>query len=708
MKSALIIECISIPLRKKFYKNTAMNTKRTLSVFLITIFISLCTFNINAQRHLMRFPDINNDFAVFVQGEDIWTVSSEGGIANRITINDGQERFPRISPDGSMIAFTGDYDGNGDIYVMNRYGGDIARVTWHPGYDQMIGWHPINNKIIFTSSRQGWPRFPRLYMINPDGTEMEELIMHDASQGSFSPDGKQIAYNRTSREFRTWKRYKGGTAQEIWLYDFASDQMKNLTNWEGTDRMPMWIKDKIYFTSDRNRTLNIYCIDPKTGETEQLTFHNDYDARRPSAGGNKIIYELGGKLMVLDVDTKQTKELTVEIKTDSPESRPYLKDVKDDVVNYNSSPAGERAVLIARGEIFTVPEKEGLTRNLSQTSGAREKDAVWSPDGKYIAYLSDISGEYEIYIIDQKGENEPVKLTTQKDGYRHSLKWSPDSKKIAFTDQTLTLFFVDIDTKKVTRVDQAYYENIDVSMDLKPIYDYSWSPDNKYIVYSKMDKDQVYKMYIYELDNKEIHGISTIFNDFHPVFTPDGKHLLFISNRRFSPTYCDFEWQLVYKKVAGIYAITLQKDGCSILPFKSDEVKVADENSEIIEEKESENTTNIDFEGIAERVEALPLPRGNYRYLSVNEDAVFFLDKAEGDFNRFEFRVPRTMDLYNFSFTDREKKKIMTAINGYKLAADGKKIIYKKGNEVGFIKATQTEPSSDGSIHPCPSCACSN
>jgi len=663
------------------------NSVKFIGLFFILIFVINIAF---AQGPLLRFPDIHDDLIVFVHGEDIWSVPADGGVATRLTIHDGEERYPRFSPDGNLIAFTGYYDGNPDVYVMNKYGGDITRVTYHPGFDEVVGWHPGKNKIIFTARRSDYPGYSELLLISPDGSGFEKLILHEAARGSFSPDGTQIAYNKVSRENRTWKRYKGGTAQDIYVYNLETDEEKNISNFEGTDRMPMWIADKIYFTSDRDRVLNIYAADPESGNIEQITTHQNYDIRRPEFGGNKIVYELGGDLMVLDISTKTSTKVEVDIYTDMPEARPYLKSVKDDITGFDCSPGGERAVIVARGEIFTVPFKEGPTRNLTNSSGARDKNAAWSPDGKNIAYISDESGEYNVYIVDQTGEKDPIQLTDFDLGYRHTLRWSPDSKKIAFTDHTLSLNFLDVGSKKVTTVDKAKYENIDVSIDVKPIYDFNWSPDSRFIAYSKMDEDLVNKVYIYSLPDKSIHPVSTIFNDFHPMFSKDGNHLFFISNRRFNPTLCDFEWEMVYKKTSGIYCLTLQKDGEPFIQLKSDEVVIKDDSEENTEEK-GKIQVNIDWDGLSERIEALPVKRGNYRYLAVNENALFFLNKDEGDFNRFEYRAPRSMDLYSFCFKKQEESKILEGINSYKLSFDGKKIVYKKGDNIGIINSSATD-----------------
>ncbi len=686
-------------------RNNSLSSAVVLSwsaAFTVAVIVFLCISHAaiaTERRPLMRFPDVHENTIVFVYGEDIWSVPTGGGTAERLTIHDGDERFPKISPDGTMIAFTGEYDGNGDIYVMNLHGGDIRRVTYHPGYDTVLGWHPTKNKILFRSTRASFNRFNRLFLISPDGTDLEELILNEASLGSFSEDGSKIAYNKVSREFRTWKRYQGGTAQDIYLFNFETNENNRLTDYPGTDRLPMWIGDKIYFSSDRDRTLNIYSYDLNTKSIEKITNHDEYDIRRPSKGGDKIVYELGGSIWLLDTVTRTTHQVPIEIKTDLPEIRPYLKKVDEYITGVDCSPSGERALIVARGEVFTVPAEEGPTRDITKDSGARDKDAAWSPDGTKIAYLSDREGEYEIYLVDPMGKSEAVRLTKNDSGYRHTLRWSPDSRKIAFADQTLRCYYLDVESKKVTEVDRARYENVDVSLDLKPIYDFSWSPDSRYIAYSKMDQDQVYQIYIYSLETGKIRCVSEgLFNDFGPVFSRDGEYLFFVSNRRFDPTFGDFEWEMVYKKMAGIYCLTLREDGDPLLPFESDEVeldggdKKAKEDSESrgkIDKKEKNGDkpprVRIDYDGITGRIEALPLPRGNYRNLAVNESGLFYLNKDEGDFNRFEFRAMGARDLYRYSFEDREEESVITGIDSYDLSADGSKIVYKKQDTVGII-----------------------
>lgn len=654
-------------------------------ILLITVFLSTVILAEEA-RPLMRFPDIHKDKVVFVHAGDIWSVSAQGGIAERLTLHDGQEVFPKFSPDGKLIAFTGEYDGNNDVYIMDTYGGNITRLTFHPGNDIVVGWHSVKNKIIFQSSRHSFSRFTRLYLISPDGSGLEELILHEVAWGSFSPDGSKIAYNKVAREHRTWKRYTGGLAQDVYVYDLTNNTNEKITDFKGTDRLPMWIGGKIYFSSDMDGVLNIYEYDTETQKRTQLTFHDTYDVRRPSKGVDNIIYESGGSLYVFNTKSKETREIPVHIKADDPEARPEIISVKDNIQGFNISPDGQRALIVARGEIFTVPKEHGPIRNLTQDSGARDKDAAWSPDGKQIAYLSDKNGEYNIYVTKPKWVNQMKQLTQLGAGYRHTLRWSPDGKKIAFTDQTLRCNILDVASKSITEVDKAEYENIDVSLDVKPIYDFTWSPDSRYLAYSKMTKEHIYQVFVYDINTDKTHCVSNgLFNDFQPVFSQDGRRLFFVSNRRYSPTFCDYEWEMVYKKTTGIYAVALKKEYPSLFPPQSDEVL----------EKQSEakdiTSLNIEFKGIAERTEPLPLPRGNYRYLAANKRSLFYLNKEEGDFNRFEFRVPRVKNLYAFDFDSHKERSVIENINGYKLSADGSYIVYKKRNDIGIISSDATD-----------------
>jgi tricorn protease len=641
---------------------------------------------------LLRFPDVYGDTVVFVHGEDIWTAPTAGGRATRLTDDEGEEWSPKFSPDGSLIAFSAEIDGNPDVYVMNSDGSDVRRLTFHPGNDEVVGWHPTSGKVMFRSARRSYSRFDRLFLIAPDGTGFEELAMHEAGRGSFSPDGGSIVYNRIAREDRTWKRYYGGMAQDVWLYNFATRDDRKLTDYRGTDRLPMWIGDAVFFASDRDGVLNIWRYDLADDAQTQITHHSDYDVRRPSEGGSLIVYEVAGNLWLLDTTSGETRPISIEIPTAARETRPYRTAVADFITHIGVAPEGGRALVSARGEIFTVPYENGPTRNLTRSSGARDRGAVWSPDGSKIAYFSDRDGEYQLYIADPMGVSDPKKLTSRDRGWPHTARWSPDGTMIAFTDETLTLFVIDAASGRLTTVDRAEGEPMDIGLEAKPISDHAWSPDSRWLAYSKIGRDHVSNLYLYSIADHTTHNVSSgLFNDFGPSFTRDGKHLLFISNRRFDPTFCDFEWEMVYKDVAGIYALTLQAGGDPLLPLLSDEVAAAEDADPGTGQSETPPVVVVDFEGLAERVEALPVPASNYRDLAAGAYAVFFLDAKDGDFNRFEFREMGPRNLYAFDVERRTVEIVVEGVDQYALAVDGKHLVWRRGDTVGIAHTDARE-----------------
>ncbi|MDX2472920.1 MAG: PDZ domain-containing protein, partial [Candidatus Krumholzibacteria bacterium] len=628
---------------------------------------------------LLRTPDIHGDLVVFVHGQDIWSAPAGGGLATRLTIDDGDETAPCFSPDGQLIAFSAQYDGNGDVYVMDRDGGNITRVTYHPGSDRVVGWHPVSGKIMFRATRTTMSRANKLYLINPDGTGLEEMIMYEAANGSFNADGSQLAYNRIAREARTWKRYQGGMAQDVWVYDFASGQDTRLTDFIGTDRLPMWIGDAVYFVSDREKTLNVFAVSPTGGEARKITNHNVFDARHASAGPEQIVYEHGGDIMVLDPATGVSRQLEITIGADVPDVRPVVISVADRISGVDVAARGKTALITARGEVFSVPVKEGRTVNLSRHDGARDHQAVFSRDGRTVAYLSDRNGEYAIWLQDADGSSPAEQLTQHESGYRHTLRWSPDGSKIAFTDETLRLYYADTKSGKVTEVAKADYENVDVGLHNKPISDYQWSPDSRWLTYSHMNADLLYRVYVHDVKKGTNHEVSTGgYHDFNPTFAADGQHLFFASNRTFNPTYGDFEWEMVYKDATGIFAVTLAADGQPVVPLPGTE----------IEAEKKIFGVDIDFEGLGDRIERLPLEPGNYRNLQAADGALFYLNSTDGDYNRFEFRSLPARDLSAFDFAKGESRTVIAGIDSYKLSADGQYIGYTKAHDAGVIAAS--------------------
>lgn len=652
----------------------------------------MVTFVYAEECRLMRFPDIYQDKIVFVYAGDLWLSPSAGGIARRLTTHIGMELFPQFSPDGKMIAFSGQYDGNTDVYVIPSEGGEPRRLTYRPGFenlpdrfgfdDMVLGWHPDGDRILFRSWRQSYNSwFQNLFLISVKGGLPEKLPLPEAGLTSFSPEGTKIAYNRIFRNLRTWKRYQGGLAQDVWIYDLEKNTVERITDYEGTDTSPMWHDKRIYFVSDRDHTANIFCYDLDSRKIRKITRHDEYDVKWPGLGPKSIVYENGGYLYVLDLKTEQTKKITVEIPDDRVLTRPEFVSVKDYVTDYSLSPDGKRALFVARGDVFTVPAERGNTRNLTNTSGAREKNATWSPDGKWIAYISDRTEEDELYIVPQDGKGEEIRITTDGHCFRFAPVWSPDSRKLLFADKNLKLCYVDVESKEITEIDST--RNWEIR-------DYSWSPDSKWIAYAKPAQNQFYSVFLYSLEEKEIHRVTDDFtDDREPVFDPDGKYLYFFSKRDFNAVLGNFDPGFTYNQMTRIYVVTLQKDSLSPFAPESDEVEPQEKKGKKEkgeeEKKKVKKGIHLDLEGIKDRVVAVPMDPGNYYGLRAAEGKIFYLSLPNWTLTGGSPGPKGKLHL--FDIEKREDQVLLSPLDGYDLSADGEKIIYKSKEQFGIIEA---------------------
>ena len=443
-----------------------MKIKSYFLIFFVLIFAQ----NIFSQEEarLLRFPTIHGNQIVFSYAGDLYSVSKIGGVARKLTNDVGYEMFSRFSPDGKTIAFTGQYDGNTEVFTMPAEGGIPKRVTYTAtlGRDDVsdrmgpnnivMAWSKDGKNIVYRSRKQSFNSFKgQLFNVSINGGISAELPLPSGGFCSYSPDGNKLAYNKVFREFRTWKYYKGGMADEIWIYDFKTKETVNITNNITQDIIPMWHGDNIYYLSDRDRTMNLFVYNSLTKETVKLTDYTDYDIKFPTIGDKEIIFEKGGYIFTFDIETRDIKKINIIISNDFTNSRNELIDASKSKNSLSVSPDGQRLVVGARGDIFTIPAKDGITRNLTQSSGVHDRNAVWSPDGKNIAFISDKTGEYEIYIIKQDGSEKPIQLTKNADTYKYRVQWSPDSKKIMWSDKKLRLQFIDIETKKVTLVEES-------------------------------------------------------------------------------------------------------------------------------------------------------------------------------------------------------------------------------------------------------------
>ncbi len=668
----------------------------------------------DTETRLMRYPSISQTQIVFTYGGDLWTVPRDGGLGRRLTGHPGLETSPKFSPDGKWIAFSGQYDGNTDVFVIPAEGGVPKRLTYHPSPDDVLGWTPDGKRILFRSSRNSESlRYDKLFEVSIDGGLPTPLPLDMGGLSSFSPDGTKIAYNRVETENRTWKRYRGGWHQFVSIYDLKNNTYSEIPHTEAADDFPMWYQDAIYFISDRDETMNLYRYDLKTKQIRELTHYKEYDIKWPSLGPEAIVYENGGYLYVFDLKTEKTQKVTVRVPSDLFLTRPEFKNVEPLMRTFSISPTGQRALFEARGEIFTAPAKHGDILDLTTTSGVHHLDPAWSPDGKWVAYLSDKTGEYELYIRPQNGEGAETRITFDGAVYRFHPLWSPDSKKIAFADKTLRLWYVDLHEKKPVEVDRSMYGQIS---------DYSWSPDSRWITYTKNGPNQFGAIQIYSLEQKKVFPVTNGYrDDGNPVFDPTGKHLFFLSRRNFHPSFNDFELDPTFHKTTGIYVITLKVDTPSLFAPRSDEEKPEEKkddqesgenaagakaaaagNAEKAEAKKEEKkipNVEIDFEGIAHRIVNVPIAGGNYRDLKVAGDKLFYMDSPIVGVGEMQPGAPPIGSLHIYDLKKREANVFLQGISTYDISLKGDKVLYRSLQTVGIVDDTPGKKVGDGRIN---------
>jgi tricorn protease len=657
---------------------------------------------------LLRYADVSKDAVVFSYAGDLWTASRQGGAARRLTSGAGDKLYPKFSPDGKWIAFTADYDGNPDVYVMSSDGGEPKRLTFHPSADTVLGWTPDGKNILFRSDRISTPpqRTTRLFLVSLQGGLPKVLPVPRGDLTTFSPDGNKIAYLETSQENRTWKRYRGGWSLPIAIYDLKKNTYEELPKASGMDMFPMWHGNTIYFISDRDGVMNLFGYDLATKQTKKLTDYKEYDIKWPSIGPDAVVYENGGLLYEYNLQNGSARNIPIEVRAEDLEARPEFKNVTKNIGSFGLSPSGVRAVLEARGNVFTVPAEHGNIRTLTtEHSTMHELNPAWSPDGKWIAYLSDKTGEYELYVRPQMG-GQDTRVTTDGGVYRYGPVWSQDSKKLLYWDKLHKLWWIGVDEKKPVQVDQGGYADI---------ADGSWSPDSLWIAYSKTDRRGAGQMYLYSLDQKKTTTVSNgFYNDTNPVFDPDGKYVFFLSQRYFFPSVGQLDQRFNYYSTDGVFALTLKADEASPFKPQSDEEKAGEKDKDKKEEKsgaakkddakatkdskeeakkdekkeEAPKPIQIDLAGIENRVAPAPIASGIYANLAARKGKFFYLAqppeaRAAGT---EQDEAPRNI-LHVYDLEKREDKELLTGIDGYDLDQDGKKVIYKAGPVYGIQDA---------------------
>jgi len=678
------------------HTNKEIRMRRVLPFLVVLLAFGIATaddFNPQDMR-LLRNPDIHGDRVVFVYGGNLWLTSSEGGEARRLTSHIGVESQPKFSPDGEWIAFSGSYDGNNDVYVIPASGGEPRRLTWHPFRDRVIDWEPDGKSIRFQSSRTSFTfREQQLWTVSIDGGLPVDLGLPTGGLSSWNEDHTKLAYNRITREQRTWKRYKGGLAQNIWIYDFAADATTQVTDWPGSENFPMWSDGKIYFSSDRTDRMQLWSYDVATGDFDQLTSHNDYDVKYPSLGDGVIIYENGGWLYVLDLATEKTERLSIALHDDRINARAHIAGASRLINGAGISPDAKRAVFTARGELFTVPAEKGDVRNISGTPDANERHPQWSPDGKWVAYFSDASGEYELYVRHGDGSGEQRRVTKGSDTYYVGLQWSPNSEKILTYDAARILRLVDVESGKSQKIDQDPSNRE---------FDTSWSPDSRWVAYAMGESNGFRSIFLYDIENAKSTRVTNAFTEDHSVaFDPDGKYLYFASSRHFEPRIGSYDLKPMWTEQDGLYLVVLAADGDHPFPVESDEVAFEEDeedDGDEAEEDEEENgdedaeksddddgddddveATVIDLEGIGRRVVALDVEAGNYRSLQAASGKLFYMSApAEGNGSSLNL----------FDMEERESKGVLGSCNFYFLSADGAKLLYgANGASWGIVSA---------------------
>jgi tricorn protease len=673
-----------------------MKTIRALA--LVTLVLALTTLSFGPQEaRVLRFPTVSNDAIVFSYAGDLYTVPLAGGVARKLTAYyEGYEAFARFSPDGASIAFTGEYDGNREVYLIPAAGGVPKRLTYTPGLgrddisDRMgpnnlvMGWTHNGGQIVFRSRMAEWNDFNgQLYLASKDGGTPDELPLPRGGFCSYSPDDTKLAYNRIFREFRTWKRYRGGMADDIWIYDFAAKTVENITSNPALDIIPMWSGDRIYFLSDRDeaKRMNLYVYDLASKATRKLTSFAEFDIKFPSLGPKHIVFENGGYLYTFDLATEQTARVPVVIADDQVSGRGKVIRVDSRINSYEIGPDGQRALFGAHGDVFTVPAKNGNTRNLTATPGVHERNPKWSPDGRTVAFISDRSGTEEIWLMDQDGTGEPRQLTTGGDTYKYQFRWSPDGTKILWNDKMQRLAFVDVASEAITVAAKA---------EAGEINEFTWSPDSRWIAYGKPEVEGSARIYLYAVDSQKTFAATDAwYNSGAPAFSDDGRFLFFVSDRDFDPVYSSTEWNHAYLAMSRVYFVTLSKDVKSPFAPKSDEVAVKAEKpaapaakAPAADKKPAEKKdapaappVKVDTDGLMDRIVALPIETANYGLIYAAGDSVYY-----GKVKSLE-RQPALM-LYSLADL---KETELGKIQGYEVSADGKKMLVQMDRAYGII-----------------------
>lgn len=662
-----------------------------------------------AQTKLLRFPDVSGDRVAFCYGGDIWTAPAAGGTATRVTAHPGQELFPHFSPDGRWLAFTGQYDGDEQVYVVPAEGGEPKRLTWYPargplaprhGVDnQVYGWSPDGARVLFRSMRDATVGVTsRLYTVSVEGGLPAALPMPAAGAGDLSPDGARCVYSPLFRDFRTWKRYEGGRAQDLFVFDLASYQARRIAATARTERDPMWIGDAIYFVSDRDGTMNLYRCAPDGAGVTQLTRETVWDVRWPGTDHRaRIVYELGGELWTYDLAAGAARKLDIRVPDDGLARRPTRVSAADRIEDFQLSPKGERALFVARGDVFTAPIEKGPTRNLTASSGAHDKWARWSPDGARVAFISDRTGEDEVWAAAQDGKGQLEQLTSGGQAMRYAPEWSPDGARLAFSDKDGKLYVLNVAGRQLVEVADDRIGLID---------DYAWSPDGRHLAFSLSETNGNSALHVWSVADGRARRVTDGFaNERNPAWDPDGKYLYFLADHDHAPQINNLEWNFAASRRTGVFALALRRDGANPFGPQSDEVTVGALGGGEDKDKGKDGKADagkgskdgkagkagkakdgqeagglpevrIDWEGLAGRVARVPIEADNLNGLAATKGHLFFVKSGAPFYGRESYAKPA---LRVFDLKERKESELAADVGGYQVSLDGSKLLVRQG-----------------------------
>ena len=672
---------------------------------------------------LATWPTMSKTEIVFLYGGYLWSVPRDGGEARQLTTG-GHETNPAFSPDGKWIAFTGEYDGNADVYVMPATGGEPKRLTWHPTADVVVGWTPNGKDILFRSGRESYADFDRLYTVTKEGGIPEVLPMWRGESGSYSPDGARIAYVPNLKWQEAWKRYRGGQTTPVYLVDLKTLKLEKVPRENSNDYNPIWMGDTVYFLSDRNGANTLYSYDTKSKAVKQLIENKGLDLKSIAAGPDGIVYEQFGGIYVYDVASGKTRRVEIHLAGDLPATRPHWEKAGDKIQNAAISPTGARAVFEARGEIVTVPAEKGDIRNLTRTTAIAERDPAWSPDGKWIAFFSDESGEYALHLVDQSGLGTVKKISLgNPPSFFYGPTWSPDSKKVSFADKRLNIWYVDIDKGQPAKVTTDLYDAF-----AAPVTS-SWSPDSKWLTYARYLPNHLHAIFVYSVEEGKNSQITDGMSDArYPVFDKGGKYLFFAASTDEGLGVSWLDLSGFQRPVSrSVYAVVLKKTDANPMEPQSDDEKLAEKKAEEKKEdakdksdrksksdakdkdkdkdadkdkKDETPTVTIDFENIGQRVVALPIKGANYVQLDTGKAGILYLSEIP---DVPSLNGPTVGSVSKFDLTSRKTEPFVAGITSFTVSSNGEKALYRQGpgaTAPWFIAATAAAPKpGDGKLN---------